>query len=58
MAKKAKNKWTETKLRQAIQSAICDRCLQNKPVDTEAIRARYLGKAPKHAHLITNLVVR
>ncbi|PLN76856.1 hypothetical protein BDW42DRAFT_198738 [Aspergillus taichungensis] len=57
MPRKAKNKWTETRLRQAVQAAIYDRHLRNMPVDKEAIRARYMRKAPKHARLITDFVI-
>lgn len=58
MARKANNKWTEIKLRQAIGEAIYSRHLQNKPIDKEAIKARYLGKTPKHAGFIKNFVER
>jgi hypothetical protein len=43
MGRKA-NKWIEVILRQATGEAIYSRHLQNKPIDREAIKARYLGR--------------
>lgn len=57
MAKKG-NKWSEVKLRQAIGEAIYSRHLQNKPIDQEAIKARYLGRSPRNAHFIQSFVDR
>jgi hypothetical protein len=57
MARKAK-KWTEIVLRQAIGEAIYSRHLQNKPIDREAIKRRYLGKCPKHVDFIKGFVDR
>ena len=57
MARKA-NKWTETKLRQAISEAISIRHLQGRPIDREAIKTRYLGKNPNQAEFINSFIKR
>lgn len=57
MARKA-NKWTETKLRQAISEAISIRHLQGRPIDREAVKTRYLGKNPNQAEFINSFVKR
>lgn len=57
MTRKSK-KWSEVVLRQAIGEAILSRHLQNKPIDREAIEARYLGRCPRHSEFIKGFVVR
>ncbi|CAI7574429.1 unnamed protein product [Penicillium glandicola] len=55
MARK-KSKWNEVLLTKAIGDAILTRHLQNKPIDREAIKKKYLTKCPKHSDLIRGLV--
>ncbi|KGO70397.1 hypothetical protein PITC_015100 [Penicillium italicum] len=55
MARKSK-KWTEVLLRKAIGDAIYSRHLQNRPINQEAIKKKYLNKSPNQADFIRAFV--